>query len=161
MLMHGILSTNQTPQRQYRFDGLPTRSRSSPRLQQSLTFVCLSRAFHRKTLLFFCYLENYQDVPPAHQRHQTSRHTLVQSSTLHTASLLFQNCAVEPFAWNDVSPRSWHGALSVSRNKFLFHINIYYLLAKVQTIIENTPLSDIFLPQNIKIYSLLGQNGAK
>ena len=52
MLMHGILSTNQTPQRQYRFDGLPTRSRSSPRLKQSLTFVCLSRAFHRKTQLF-------------------------------------------------------------------------------------------------------------
>jgi len=38
---------------------------------------------------------------------------------------------------------------------------IFYLLAKVQTIIENTPLFDIFLPQNIKIYSLLGQNGVK
>jgi len=38
---------------------------------------------------------------------------------------------------------------------------IFYLPAKVQTIIENTPLFDIFLPQNIKIYSLLGQNGVK
>ena len=26
---------------------------------------------------------------------------------------------------------------------------------------QNTPLFDIFLPQNIKFYSLLGQNGVK
>ena len=36
-----------------------------------------------------------------------------------------------------------------------------YLLAKVQTISEKILMFDIFLPQNIKIYSLLGQNGVK
>lgn len=35
--------------------------------------------------------------------------------------------------------------------------NIYYLLAKGQTIIEDTPLFDIFLPQNIKIIHYWGK----
>jgi hypothetical protein len=52
-------------------------------------------------------------------------------------------------------------ALPISRNKFLFHNHIHYLPAKEQTIIENAPLFDMFLPQNIKIYSLLGQNEFK
>ena len=54
-----------------------------------------------------------------------------------------------------------HRTLSVSRNKLLFHINIYYLPAKVQTIIEKKWLTSIFLPQNTEIKLLLGQNRVK
>lgn len=38
---------------------------------------------------------------------------------------------------------------------------IYYLLEKVQTIIEKNLIVSIFLPQKIKIELFLGQNRAK
>ena len=56
--------------------------------------------------------------------------------------------------------RSMEHSLSLAIS-FCSILMIFYLLAKVRIIIENTPLFDIFLPQNIKIYSLLGQNGVE
>ena len=67
--------------------------------------------FQFPSILTIIWLEDCSNVPPAHQRHQTSRHTLVQSLTYNIRHLIVPNSVttIGNQAFYDVRHIEYHG----------------------------------------------------